>query len=125
MSTVVLAREIQVEVAKKQILIELKRSNMLELKGDEKWCFMDYMGEELTDDDDLPLLTEGICIQKLPDGFSEDTQSLFYVRRWNRSDMLLGNPEEIVVDNDNADEQFKEKVIYDIIKLIFLFPTPL
>ncbi|XP_001599376.2 ubiquitin carboxyl-terminal hydrolase 47 [Nasonia vitripennis] len=105
LSTLYVNKTTTVGNVKKQIRAELKRKNILDLQ-DGKWLFVDYneeiLGDVWSNDENRLHSTDGICLCP--------SDSPICVKKWNRKDMQLENPEPISVTGDNINIKLKETI---------------
>lgn len=81
----------------------------------DRWNFMecteDWVGVSLVDDEKLfPTIYKAVCIQELPDENLLAGRLIVYVRKWDRSEMHLHDPQQINISREDFSRQLIEKV---------------
>lgn len=123
--TAVLKKNIHIGAVKQEILVQLKQDSNIELPY-ERWNFMecseDWVGISLVDDEKLlPSIYKAICIQELPDENLLAGRIIVYVRKWDRSELHLHDPQQINISTEDFSQQLLEKVKKILNKLLQFF----
>ncbi|KAL7307041.1 hypothetical protein TKK_0000784 [Trichogramma kaykai] len=110
---VILKKKMELSELKKEVIDALKENYDIAWPC-EKWRFLEYNNDSIGDvyDQDTCYISVNyeLCIQKMEEAKLTESEVLLYIKRWNRSDGTMDEPEELIVEKSEFSQQLIERI---------------